>query len=296
MNKNRTALLIACVVALGTGLLTLNFLSSTRQAAQNAPQRTYIIAAQDIPARVIVTEAMLRATTRASSDVDPDALSTAKNVIGQYSLITIPAGSTITASKVGRPTQLPLSVTLRPGFRAVSIPVDRVKGVAGLVQPGDRVDVIAIPPKSGNQTPLAVTFLRGVQVLSIGTAMENPQASPAPNDTNTTATLAVTPTQADILATADVNTTLRLALRSPQESIKSYPIEALHFTTSEGSTVAAAAPEPSAAQLAAQFALTAQMMQRPPASKMQFAPRVTIASHGVQLIDGDHAVSSFEGP
>jgi hypothetical protein len=50
------------------------------------------------------------------------------------------------------------------------------------------------------------------------------QPSPAPGGQDaaqnlTTVTLGVTPAQADLLATADVNATLRLALRSPQEPI-----------------------------------------------------------------------------
>jgi Flp pilus assembly protein CpaB len=131
---------------------------------------------------------------------------------------------------------------LQPGMRAVSIPVDRVKDVSGLVQPGDRVDVIAIPPPRGNggAPPRAATIFRGIRVLAVGNALENPSATPSPEEqTAVTVTLEVTPNQADLLAWADQNATLRLALRSPRESLRTEPAEEL---TLSGSAVASPPP------------------------------------------------------
>ena len=109
-------------------------------------------------------------------------------------------------------------------MRAVSIGIDRVKAVGGLIQPGDRVDVIAVPPRAGDETPQGRTILYGALVLASGTQMEStsqPSPQPGQQDTSTltTVTLAVTPAQADVLATADVNATLRLALRSPLDPL-----------------------------------------------------------------------------
>jgi hypothetical protein len=50
--------------------------------------------------------------------------------------------------------------------------------------------------------------------------------APAPV-TPVAVTLDVTPAQADMLTYADLNTTLRLALRSPSESILAYPAQPL---------------------------------------------------------------------
>jgi Flp pilus assembly protein CpaB len=52
-------------------------------------------------------------------------------------------------------------------------------------------------------------------------------ASPSPDASLTTATLEVTPRQADLLALADVNTTLRLDLRQPKELTGPIPPDAL---------------------------------------------------------------------
>lgn len=249
MNIRRTTLLIAVLLAVGTGWLTLNYLSGVQsQSAASSQTREIIVAASEIPARAPITLAMLSRQSRPVSGIEPDAVTDPKQIVGSLALITIPAGSAITASKVGRPANAALPVRLTPGMRAISIEIDRVKGVSGLLQPGDRVDVIAVPQKGGNEPPPASTILRGVRVLALGDTLEYSSATPSPQESNsTTVTLEVTPTQADLLAMADVNTTLRLALRSPREAINSVPPEALHFAQPMQPAGGAVAAAPAAA-------------------------------------------------
>ena len=221
----RTTLIVAGAIAAATGFLTLNYVSSVGRsdAAQAEPQLGILIAQADIPARATIDVSMLRRVERRVSQIEPGAVTDAHKVIGSLALVSLPAGSTITDSRIGRPQSVALAVVLKRGMRAVSIGIDRVKAVGGLIQPGDRVDVIAVPPRVGDETPEARTIIYGALVLAAGMQMESlsqPSSSPAPDAQNlTTVTLGVTPAQADLLATADVNATLRLALRSPQEPI-----------------------------------------------------------------------------
>jgi len=138
-------------------------------------------------------------------------------------------------------------------LRAVSIPVDRVKDVAGLVQPGDRVDVIAIPPsRQSGPPPKAVTIFRAIRVLAVGNALENPSATPSPQEEQAaTVTLEVSPRQADLLAWADSNATLRLALRSPREPTRTEVAEQLTLAGNSAmqQSAPAAAPAPPAAPM-----------------------------------------------
>ena len=230
MNQKRISLVVAVTLAAGTGFLTLNYLSSVRHqvASEVQQQREIIVASEDIPARAVITAAMLQHAQRRASEVEPDAIADPAKAIGTYSLISIPSGSTITSSKVGRPQDVALSVVLKPGMRAIAIAVDRVKDVAGLIKPGDRVDVIAVPGRAGAETPVATTILRGALVLALGAQLESSAPASAADVQNAaTVTLGVTPSQAALLATADVNATLRLSLRSPEESLKSLPAERL---------------------------------------------------------------------
>ena len=267
MNQKRISLIVAVTLAAGTGFLTLNYLSSVRHqvASEVQQQRQIIVASEDIPARVVITAAMLQHAQRRVSEVEPDAITDPAKAIGTYSLISIPSGSTITSSKVGRPQDVALSVVLKPGMRAISIAVDRVKDVAGLIKPGDRVDVIAVPGRVGGETPVATTILRGALVLALGAQLESSAPASATDVQNAaTVTLGVTPAQAALLATADVNATLRLSLRSPQESLKSLPAERLTLPKPIAAVprplVQAGAPPP------------VQAGAPPPAAPVQLAP------------------------
>jgi pilus assembly protein CpaB len=247
-NARRIPLIVGLLLALGTGVLMLNYLGSLRTQTAAVPARTVFVAAHDVPARALLNDALVTEAKRPASEVDPDAVADRKELAGRYSLITIPAGSVVTRSKIGLAGANALPARLPLGMRAVSISIDKVKGVAGLIQPGDRVDVIAVPPRVASEVPHASAILRGALVLAMGNEVETTSATPSPDNQNlTTVTLALTPRQVDLLAAADLNTTLRLALRPPKESIRAFPAETLKLGVPEKPAVpivmpAAAAP------------------------------------------------------
>jgi pilus assembly protein CpaB len=296
----RTTLIVAGAIAAATGFLTLNYVSSVGRsdAAQAEPQVGILIAQNDIPARATIDVSMLRRVERRASQVEPGAVIDAHKAIGALALVSLPAGSTITDSRIGRPQSVALAVVLKPGMRAVSIGIDRVKAVGGLIQPGDRVDVIAVPPRVGDETPQARTIIYGALVLASGMQMESvSQPSPLPGGQDasqnlTTVTLGVTPAQADLLATADVNATLRLALRSPQEPIGNVKPERFILPVAPVTTRAATsfAPPP-------QMPIT--VMAPPPAPPVRLAPvvrtRPVVRRSGVEVIEEQTATQPGSG-
>jgi pilus assembly protein CpaB len=292
----RTTLLVAVTLAAATGFVTLNYVTSVNRtiAAQAEPERGIIVAKVDIPARVAIDVSMLRRVARPVSQIEPDAVIDAHKAIGSLALVSLPAGSTITSSRIGRPQSVALAVVLKPGMRAVSIGIDRVKAVGGLIQPGDRVDVIAVPPRAGNETPQGRTILRGAVVLASGTQMESVAQAGAPSQPDasnlTTVTLGVTPAQADVLATADVNATLRLALRSPREAIGREKAESFVMPTAQPNTrTAPALAQPPAPVAAANPAppVAVSTLARIPAGAPRGAQRPARDAHrgGVEIIE-----------
>lgn len=231
MTTRRTTIIVAILLALGTGWLTLTYLRSFAVANSNAgAPRTVLVAIKDIPARAPIASDNVVAVSRPASQTDRDAIETPEHLRGAISLISIPAGSVLTESKVGHPADVGLAVRLRPGQRAVSIAVDRVKDVSGLLESGDHVDVIANVSKGPGVPPHAATIMRDVLVLAVGPALETASATPSPDQQNAaTITLAVNARQANLLTLADINATLRLALRSPREGARSEPVEALNL-------------------------------------------------------------------
>jgi pilus assembly protein CpaB len=272
MNPRRLPLVIGIVLAIGTGLLLLTYVGQLRHA--NTAMRTVVVAVKDIPARAVIGSEMVALRERTADETDSDAIADPQKVVGRLALISIPAGSNVSGSKIGAQSAFTLPAKLTHGLRAVSISIDRVKGVSGLLQPGDRVDVIAVPPRVGNETPKASTIIRGALVLAMGNETETPHATPAPENASlTTVTLALTPQQANLIALADIDTTLRLALRSSQEPLHAYPTEPLQLGIASSTVAAAPAPPPARVVILGARA----------------AARATPAS-GVVLIEGDRIV------
>lgn len=104
-----------------------------------------------------------------------------------------------------------VAAVLKEGKRAVSVKGDKVIGLAGLVQPGNRVDVLVTiedPQKKEDKTKL---ILENILVLAAGTQIQkNEKGEPAPVDVYT---LEVSPEEAEKLALAGTEGKLQLALR-----------------------------------------------------------------------------------
>jgi pilus assembly protein CpaB len=114
-----------------------------------------------------------------------------------------------------------LSARIRPGYRAVSIRVDDVTGVAGFIVPGDLVDIQYVSePDPGLDKPLyrSDIILQSVRVLGIDQS-HNRQQDAA--EVARTVTLEVSHMDAQALAIAQEAGTLSLVLRAVGEALPS---------------------------------------------------------------------------
>jgi pilus assembly protein CpaB len=258
-------------------LLLFNYLSTVSHTAQAVPMRSVMVATHDIPPRTLIRAEMITMHDRPEDSVDSDASTNAGAVVGQIAIIDIPAGATISASKIGRLDTGGLTMRVPIGQRAMSIALDPVKGVADLLQAGDHVDVIAVTqPHGSTDLPRVATILRNKVVLAMGATMQ-PATAGAPvagaagasagETAVQTATLAVLPREAAILALADLNATLRLTLRSQHEPNRPQAADTFVLSAPAVTRLAsapAALPAPAA-----------------PVAQKKSAP-------GILFIDGDH--------
>jgi pilus assembly protein CpaB len=129
-------------------------------------------------------------------------------------------GDPITAGHLSRPTNSAvMAAILRPGDRAVTVNVTASTGMAGFLAPGDRVDVILTQTISSTG-PGAVshhvseTLLHGVHVVGIDQNLSDKKDDKKDLVVPKTATLEVTPKQAEIIAVAEDMGVLTLALDS----------------------------------------------------------------------------------
>ncbi len=130
------------------------------------------------------------------------------------------------ATKVKRSSVL-LTEKTPPGKRAVTVMIDSLAAVGGLLNAGDFVDVIAhlnVPQENdaaGKTKTITAMVFQDLQVLAINTNLDSPgeydeqQSAPSLK-----ITFAVDPQEAGLLAFADKNGKLELALRAPNENEK----------------------------------------------------------------------------
>ncbi len=98
----------------------------------------------------------------------------------RLSLTSIQHNEPILASRVTGPNQrATLSTQLDDGMRAVTIRVDEVRGVAGFILPGDRVDVISTRGEGGQDSnAYADVLLQDAKVLAVDQLADERQDKP----------------------------------------------------------------------------------------------------------------------
>ena len=142
-----------------------------------------------------------------------------EDYVGTVVRATINEGEPLTDTRVVHPGDRGfLAAVLEPGKRAVSVPVNATTGISGFVFPGDWVDVILTvnfraEDEGGRNRErfFSETLIGDIRVLAIDQAVEN-----AEGEVNVakTATLEVTPKQAEKIAIALEMGSLSLSLHS----------------------------------------------------------------------------------
>lgn len=111
-----------------------------------------------------------------------------------------------------------LAAVLTPGRRATSVGVDAVSGTAGLIWPGDHVDLILTQDvqdtsNSGGKRVAAETVLKDVRVIAIDQQLVQGGQGGATGEASRTVTLEVSPEDVERVAVATKLGHLSLAVR-----------------------------------------------------------------------------------
>ena len=105
-----------------------------------------------------------------------------------------------------------VSAIVKPGKRAIAVKGDKVIGLSGFINPGNRVDVLVTLTDPRIKSEVTKIVLENIMVLATGTQMqENGKGDPAPVDVYT---LEVTPEEGEKLALAATEGRLQFALRN----------------------------------------------------------------------------------
>lgn len=141
------------------------------------------------------------------------------DMVGAVVRRAILAGTPLTDAAVVKPGDRGfLAAVLSPGMRAISVPINPTSANSGLIFPGDRVDMIltqAITPDEDAPTRrVSETVLTDVLVIAMGDHVSDRVEEGKSFEKARTATLEVTPEQAEIVTLVTELGKLSLSLRS----------------------------------------------------------------------------------
>ena len=169
-------------ISLGSGLFAAFLLYSYSQEKKAEYDRKFgstkniVIARVDIAEMQTIDDTMLEITQRPVDFIEPSAVQDSDVAVGQVAGVPIKKGEQILTTKLLHPgPDTGIALQVAPEKRAVTIPVDEVRGVAKLIRPGDRVDLFAAVDagKGLNQRREVALIMTDVVVLATGVNVVN---------------------------------------------------------------------------------------------------------------------------
>ncbi|MFC1478615.1 Flp pilus assembly protein CpaB [Candidatus Margulisiibacteriota bacterium] len=219
---NKKILLLALVLAgITTFAVFIYMKSAVKQTVVEEVKKPVVIAKVNIPTKTILKPEMLQVKEIPEQYVPGGVVSSLEDANGKVLIINaIPGQMLFSKDLKEKEANLGLSFIIPPEKRAVSVKVDSAAGVAGLIKPGDMVDVMVTLHEQGK----TFTVLQNIQVLAIGQETEMKKKSKGMIGAPTIVTFALSLKDAEKLVLAEHRGPLQLALRSVQDTkeVKTY--------------------------------------------------------------------------
>lgn len=242
----KKVILFALIMAIVAGALLYFYLDNLEQdTVVEVVYEDVLVAAVDIPAYSVITADMLTLTQVPEGTSHPLAAHSSDDVIGNVTENLIVAGEEILPIKLKKQGEVDsgMSYVVPEGMRAVTIAVDEISGVAGFIQRGDYVDVIAfidinylqgvvdetgeVVTEESTEIQTSLFVVQNVCVAAVGTTMQSGTAETGEMIYGSI-TLLLTPEEALRVNLCAKGGILTVALRSSgdHEIIDSMPITA----------------------------------------------------------------------
>jgi len=246
MRNKRILVVLAGAVLFGlvAAVSVSRYLSNAQATPRNL--RQVVVAKVEIPLGTkVVAEQLMRAQLPANAIPD-GVFDSEEKLVGRVTVVNVAAREPVTDFKLAPEGSVGgLSAVIPEGYRAMTVKVDDVIGVAGFLQPGTMVDVLTVIEPShttARRDPVSKIVIQNVKVLASGQNLDKPKNEREAESVRAV-TIQVTPEQAEKLALAAVEGKLRLVLRNTVDQGDEQTPGADKRTLLEGEH-AAPAPEP----------------------------------------------------
>ena len=245
MRNKRLLFVLASAAAFGllAAVSVSRYLSDAQ--ANTRSMNTVVVAKVDIPLGTKIDAEQLTTAQFPSNAIPDGVFDKPEKVAGRVAVTNVAAREPVTDFKLAPEGSAGgLSAVIPEGYRAMTVKVDDVIGVAGFLQPGTMVDVLTViePNSNSSGNPVSKIVLQNVKVLASGQNLDKPKDQ-READAVKAVTLQVTPEQAEKLALASTEGKLRLVLRNmiDQGDEQTQGVDKKSLLTGEHATPA---PEP----------------------------------------------------
>ena len=209
--------LASLALACATALFFYKVLGTSDDKTAKTATRSVVVALADLPMGAVIRPQDIRLAA-VPQELAPhncfDKLDAVKDRVVTNAILK---DEPIVASRLAEPGSGPgLAPMIPSGYRAVSVRVNDVIGVAGFIQPGMRVDVLASGRLPNVDDSVTRTVLQNVVVLTAGQVL---QPEPKGQVINAqVVTLQVRPDEAEILTLTSGEGKIQLVLRNSSDT------------------------------------------------------------------------------
>lgn len=178
MNQEGKNLWVAVAAGLFAAFLMYSYSQEKKsQYDKEFGEKTVVYVAKNLIQELqTIDDQLIEAKEIPKSFVQPGAVTNPETIIGQIASAPIQKGEQLLYNKLLQPgPETGIAMQVSPSKRAITIPVDETRGVAKLIRPGDRVDlIVAIDSGRGAQAKRdVVTMLSDIPVLATGINVVN---------------------------------------------------------------------------------------------------------------------------
>ena len=204
-----------------SAILLTWFLYANAVAPKEEAKVSVVVARHDMPLGTLLRQTDVKMVKYPEKDVPKGVLLQAKDAWNKVLLVPMNSNEPVLAGKLSATTATEgVSATIPAGYRAVSVSITDVSGVAGLIQPNSQVDVLFTRPGSMAEATTS-TILQNVKVLSTGRQTQTGQPVDPRAPRSPVVTLLLTPADSQKLELAKNEGKISLSLRNPLDSSQS---------------------------------------------------------------------------
>lgn len=216
--KNKNLVFALSIAGVATLFLFVYLKGKEKEVVSKGTPNKVIIAKRYIQSGATLSNDMLKEGEIAETYIQPGAVRSLEYALGKITLAEISEGEQILANKITKVADY-LSSIIPIGFRAVTISVDSESGLNDMITMGDCVDVLGTFEEVRGKGSYTTTILQKVKVLAINDnfnkSSRKSQISAERSLGPSTVTLALDPSDVEIITFAETKGKLRLSLRNP---------------------------------------------------------------------------------